>query len=233
MNDNNGRLYVIATPIGNLKDITLRALEILKEVDCIIAEDTRKTRILLNKYQINKPLLSYRDQNHTKMLPQIIAMLQSGKRLALVSDSGTPLISDPGFKLLEKITETGFLVIPIPGPSASIAALSISGLPTDCFTFLGFLPKSMGKRRKILQKFGDLDSTIILYESPFRLKRLLEDIEVSLGNRTIFIANELTKKFEKTLKGNVHDVLIRFKELSPRGEYTICIAKHSFNNPLL
>lgn len=224
---NCGTIYVVATPIGNLQDITLRAIEVLKQVDVILAEDTRKSGVLLKKHTIATPMKSYRDQNHKRVFPMIVELLQSGKNIGLISDSGTPLISDPGYKLIQGLQQLNLNVpiTPVPGPSAAIAALSISGLPTDKFTFLGFLPKGSGKRKNILETFGTLDTTLILYESPFRVKKLLSQIYDTLGNRDVFVANELTKKFERTWFGNVASLIKKFDTLQPKGEFVVLVAK--------
>lgn len=224
--DNNyGTLYVIATPIGNLKDITFRAIETLKDVDLVLAEDTRKSGILLKQYDIKTPMKSYRDQNHDRVFPEIVQLLQSGKDIGLISDSGTPLISDPGYKLIKELLEFGVTITPIPGPSAAISALSISGLPTDKFSFIGFLPKGSGKRKTLLERYGNLNNTIILYESPFRVLKLLQIILDTLGNRQICITNELTKKFERVWHGNVEALLNELSLQKMKGEFTIVIGK--------
>jgi 16S rRNA (cytidine1402-2'-O)-methyltransferase len=223
-----GEFYIVATPIGNLRDITLRAIEILKDVNMILAEDTRKTKILLDHYQIKTMVMSYRDQNHNRVFPKILHYLQQGRNLALVSDSGTPLISDPGFKLINKLLEFEIKVVSIPGPSALITALSISGLPTDNFTFLGFLPKGAAKRKKILDTFGKLETTLVIYESPFRIIKLLNQVKEKLGNRTVCVTNELTKKFEKVWRGKVNEVEEKMEKCKLKGEFTVLVAKEGF-----
>lgn len=228
--ENPGKPYIVATPIGNLKDITLRAVETLKEVDITLAEDTRKTSILLNHYKIDTNLLSYRDQNHSRVFPKILRLLQQGKNLALVSDSGTPTISDPGFKLVRDLIKFNIQIIPIPGPSATNTALSVSGFPTDNFTFLGFLPKAPGKRKKILATFGKLGTTLLIYESPFRIQKLLNQINSVLGNRNICVTNELTKKFERVWRGKVRDLTKSIGEKRLKGEFTILVAKKDFKS---
>ncbi|OGC38982.1 16S rRNA (cytidine(1402)-2'-O)-methyltransferase, partial [candidate division WWE3 bacterium RBG_13_37_7] len=200
---NFGQLYIVATPIGNLNDTTFRAIEVLKNVDLILSEDTRETLKVLRHFNMEKPQLSYRDQNHNKILPEIISLLENGKNLALVSDSGTPLISDPGFKLVRELLSKGFKVESIPGPSALISALVVSGLPTDKFAFLGFLPKGLSQQKTILETYGKLDATLIVYESPYRIKKLLETLHAVLGNRQVCIANELTKLHEKLIHGDL------------------------------
>lgn len=221
-----GKLYVLSGPIGNLADITLRALDTLKSVDFIVSEDTRETSKLLNKYQIEKSQLSYRDQNHNKVVESIVALLKDGKDLALVSDSGTPTISDPGFKLVEQIRSQQIQIVPIPGPTAVISALSVSGLPTDKFTFLGFLPKNKSSRKKVLIAYGALDATLVLYESPFRIKKLLQEIKETLGNRVVCIARELTKIHEEVITGTVEELLA--KKIMEKGEFTVLVAKESY-----
>ncbi len=225
---NKGKFFIVATPIGNLKDITFRAVETLKKANLILAEDTRKSSILLNHHQIETKMLSYRDQNHNKVFPQILQGLFNGKNIALISDSGTPLISDPGFKLISELQNNDVEIITIPGPSALIAALSISGLPTDNFSFLGFLPKSKAKRRSILKSYGKQNATIIIYESPYRVKQLLEEIETKLGNRKTFVANELTKKFEREWRGSVSKIRKQIENESLKGEFCILVAKEDF-----
>lgn len=223
-----GTLFIIATPIGNMSDITLRALDTLKEVSLILSEDTRETAKILQKYAINKPQLSYRDQNHFKVIAGIIDVLESGQNVALVSDSGTPLISDPGFKLVEDVVKKGIEVTSIPGPSALISALAVSGLPTDKFSFVGFLPKSSGQIEKILKTYGALDSTLIIYESPNRLLKLLLKIDETLGNRQVCVAGELTKMHEKLTRGKVKDVIKIFQSVPARGEYVVLVAKEKY-----
>jgi 16S rRNA (cytidine1402-2'-O)-methyltransferase len=227
-NQPKGKLYIVATPIGNLKDITLRAIETLKSVDLILAEDTRKTAILINEYEIDTKQKSYREQNRHKVIPEIKTLLLQGKNIALVSDGGTPLISDPGFNLVRELKELGVEIIPIPGPTALTAALSASGLPTDNFTFLGFLPRGKNNRKKILKKYGELDTTIIIYESPFRIKKLLSQIQETLGNRRVCVAAEITKKFESITTKKVSELVKKFKNKKNKGEFTVLIAKKDF-----
>ncbi len=218
-------LYIVATPIGNLADITYRAVEVLRFVSWILSEDTRQTKKLLDKYSITTPLKSYRDQTHFKMAGELINKLEAGASIALVSDSGTPLISDPGYKLVRSAVAAGIKVIPIPGPSAVISALSASGLPTDKFSFLGFLPKSSGQRLKLLKAYGALDSTLVVYESPNRLARLLEEIIAALGDREVCVASEMTKLYEALKVGKASQLLAEIGTNRQRGEYTVLIAK--------
>lgn len=221
-----GKLYVVATPIGNLGDITFRAVDILKMVAFVLAEDTRESKKLFIRYEINTPLISYRDQNHEKMIEKILQKLDMGLDLALISDSGTPLISDPGYKLVRHLRQLNYEIISIPGSSALTSALSISGLPTDRFVFLGFLPKSDTKRENILKEYKDLHNTIVIYESPKRLLRLLFLLKEVLGDVDIFLAKDLTKLRERHLNGNISSIIEelqiqKFAE-NPHGEF-VCI----------
>lgn len=221
---NKGKLYIVATPIGNLGDITYRAVEILKSVQFILAEDTRESIKLLNRYEINTQLISYRDQNHERMIGKILEKLDMGLNLALVSDSGTPLISDPGFKLVRQLRQMGYDIESIPGPSAVIAGLSISGLPTDRFTFLGFLPKSEKKRMEILETYLQLNTTVI-YESPKRILDLMKQIESINKDVYVVLTKDLTKKREEVIQGTVSEVLNILKERDyenmPHGEFVV------------
>lgn len=223
-----GTLYIVATPIGNLSDITLRALEVLKSVALIISEDTRETDKVLKKYEILKPQLSYRDQNHNVMFPKIINLLDLEKSVALISDSGTPLISDPGFKLVRELIKRGYNVESIPGPSAVISALVTSGFPTDKFTFVGFLPKSKNERTKIIKGYGSQDATLVIYESPFRILKLLQEIKDTLGDREVCLANEMTKIHEKFIRGKVDTLLKEVAAKQLKGEFVVLIAKEGF-----
>ena len=223
-----GNLFIIATPIGNLSDISLRALDILKEVDLILSEDTRETDKILKKYEIEKTQLSYRDQNHEMMLPKVEEFLDNNLNVALISDSGTPLISDPGYKLVRELIRKGFNIVSIPGPSAVISSLVISGFPTDKFSFLGFLPRSSGDRLKILKIYGSLDSTLVIYESPFRIEKLLKEINENLGDRFVCLANEITKIHEKVIRGRVSTVLETVGGKRLKGEFVVLIGKEGF-----
>lgn len=225
---NKGTLYIVATPIGNLSDITLRAIETLKSVNLIISEDTRETDKILKKYSISKPQLSYRDQNHNIMLPKIIDILESGSDIALISDSGTPLISDPGYKLIRELIQKKFNIISIPGPSAVISSLVSSGFPSDKFSFVGFLPKSSGERKRILKAYGNLDSTLIIYESPFRINKLLKEIQESLGDRYVCLANEMTKVYEKFSRNNVSELIKETEGKKLKGEFVVLVGKEGF-----
>jgi len=221
-----GKLYIVATPIGHLNDITYRAVEVLKTVDLILSEDTRETSKILSKYKINKPQISYTDQKHQKMIEDIINRLNMGKNIALTSDSGTPLISDPGFKLVERVKRENLDVLSIPGPSSPIAALSASGLPTDKFLFLGFLPKSKSKRQKILEGYKYFDGSLIIFESPYKVKSLLIETQKVLGNRAVSLVKDITKKFEKITTAHLDNLLN--DEIKEKGEYLLIIAKEGY-----
>lgn len=222
-----GKLYVVATPIGNLEDVTYRAINVLKSVAFILAEDTRESVKLLNKYGIDTQLVSYRDQNHERMISKVIEKLDMGLDLALISDCGTPLISDPGFKLVRDLRDLGYIVESIPGPSAVIAALSISGLPTDKFSFLGFLPKSDVKRKRLLSEYAELKSTIVLYESPKRVLSLLELFLDVFPRCTVVLAKDLTKMREEVLSGEASELIALLKERdfdnNPHGEFVVVV----------
>lgn len=216
-------LFVVATPIGNLEDITFRAVRILAEVDLIAAEDTRQTKILLTRYNINTQMTSYHKFNIKVKTPLLVNLLQQGKRIALVSDSGMPGISDPGYELIKESVGQNIRVEPIPGPSAAITALAVSGLPTDRFVFLGFLPKKPGKKRKVLENLKNEAGSIIIYESPYRVVKTLVDIEKIFGNREVSICRELTKKFEEVIRGKVGDVLEKLKDRKVKGEVVLVV----------
>ena len=218
-----GVIYIVSTPIGNLEDITLRALKTLRDVDLIAAEDTRRTRKLLSRFDIHTPLVSYFEHNELKRLDEFLSHVKRGKDIALVSDAGTPGISDPGYRLIQEAIEREIPVIPIPGPSAAIAALSIAGLPTDSFAFVGFLPKKGGKRRKLLDKLADSMWTSILYESPHRLMKTLEDLLVACGDRQIAVTRELTKAFEEVIRGTISEVIDILKGKRIKGEITLVL----------
>jgi len=217
-----GILYLVATPIGNLDDITYRAVKILGSVDLIAAEDTRKTKILLDHYTISKPMMSYYSYNEQARAPQLIEKLLAGQSIALVSDAGTPGISDPAFHIVQQALENAIAIIPIPGPAACIAALIASGLPTDRFVFEGFLPLKKGRKTKF-ESLKSESRTIIIYESPHRIIKTLTDIHTYLGSRKVVVARELTKKFEEIVRGSVQSVLIELSKKSPRGEYVVII----------
>jgi 16S rRNA (cytidine1402-2'-O)-methyltransferase len=221
-----GKLYVVATPIGNLSDMTFRAVDILQKVPFILAEDTRESKKLLEKHDIQTQLVSYRDENHDKVLEKILEKLEMGLDLALISDAGTPLISDPGYKLVRHLREANFEVIAVPGPSAVTAALSVSGLPTDRFVFFGFLPKSQTRREKIISGYKDLHNTLVFYESPKRLIGFLGTVSKVLGDVKIFLAKDISKLREEYFYGKVSEVEEVLNERNfgdnPHGEF-VCV----------
>jgi 16S rRNA (cytidine1402-2'-O)-methyltransferase len=224
-----GNLYLVATPIGNLEDITLRALRILREeVQIIACEDTRQTQKLLTHFTIRKPLISYHEHNETAQTAQILEALSRGESVALVSDAGTPLVSDPGYRVVTSAIANGYSVIPIPGASAVLAALGGSGLPTDSFRFIGFLPHKSGSRRKALEALGGDSSTVIAYESPHRILESLGDISEILGERQIVLARELTKIHEEFLRGTADSIRRKLEARgTPKGEITLVIGRGS------
>ena len=221
-----GKLYIVATPIGNLSDMTLRAIEVLKSVAFVLSEDTRESKKLLDRYEIPTQLISYRDQNHERVIGKVLEKLDMGLDLALISDAGTPLISDPGFKLVRDLREKGYDVVSIPGASAVITALSVSGLPTDRFVFLGFLPKSDERRKKLLEQYINLENTIVIYESPQRLTRLLELILNEFRDMDVYLAKDISKMREESFSGKISDVLEQLEERkfdeNPHGEF-VCV----------
>jgi len=218
-----GKLYIVATPIGNLEDITLRAIETLKSVDLIAAEDTRHTKILLDRYQIKTSTTSYFEYNKVQKTDYLIRLLKEGKSVALVSDAGTPGISDPGYKIIRAAIDGSIPIIPIPGPSGLITALTISGKPTDKFTFEGFLSNKPIKRKNQLKKLRDEKRTVVLYESPHRILKLLEDILEVYGDMEIVLTRELTKKFEEIKRDRITAILAALKNTPPRGEFIVII----------
>ncbi len=224
---NSGQLYVVSTPIGNLEDITLRAIRVLKEVDLICAEDTRTTRRLLQHYNITNRVISYYSYNERKRIPQIIEKLKQGNRVAVVSEAGTPGISDPAHRLVVAAICNDIPVIPVPGASAVLAALVASGLPTDRFVFEGFLPRKKGRQKK-LARLSEEEGTIIIFESPYRLRKTLEDIVKTFGNRYIVISREITKKYEEFIRGEAQSILTELGEQRVKGELVILIAGKNF-----
>ena len=224
VNPTEGVLYIVSTPIGNLEDITLRALRMLKEVNLIAAEDTRHTRRLLAHYEIGTPTTSYFEGNQIQKGEKLVARLKAGESIALVSDAGTPTISDPGYRLLIQCIEADIPIIPIPGPSACIAAASVAGLPLHNFTFEGFLSPKSGRRKRQLTDLREERRTLIFYESPHRIIVFLQDVLEVFGDRQVSVARELTKKFEEVFRGKVTQAIEKFQETSPRGEFTVIIA---------
>ena len=222
----SGTLYIVATPIGNLEDITFRAVRILKEADRIACEDTRQTHKLLDHYGISTPMVSYHDHNEQARSDQLIRDLEEGRNIALVSDAGTPLIADPGYRIVQKARERGIAVVPIPGPSAIITALSGSGLPTDSFAFLGFLPPKSGQRRKALEESRELGLTVVFYETPHRIEEALGDMAEVLGDPPVVLARELTKLHEEWLSGSASEVqAVLAKRGTVKGEFVVIVGK--------
>jgi 16S rRNA (cytidine1402-2'-O)-methyltransferase len=219
----SGTLYLVSTPIGNLEDLSLRAKRVLAEADLIAAEDTRHTQQLLARYEIHTPLTSYHDHNKEEKTPVLIERLRQGQTIALVSDAGTPTISDPGYYLITGCIAAGIPVSPVPGPTAPLAALAASGLPTDAFLFAGFLPRKPGARQKRLEALAPLRETLLLFESPHRLLRLLEELQLRLGDRRVAVCRELTKLHEEILRGRLSEVVERFKGKIVKGEITIVV----------
>ncbi len=216
-------LYLVATPIGNLGDITQRALDTLRAADVVVSEDTRKTGFLLKHFEISKPQISFREDNEQRTLPRIMNLLEEGKSVALVTDAGTPAISDPGFVLVRAAVQAGLALTAIPGPTALITALVISGLPVHSFTFRGFPPHKRGPRLRFLQVDVDSPHTLIFYESPYRLKAFLADAREVYGDRRAAIANDLTKMFETLYRGTLSELVERMATENLRGEYVVVI----------
>ncbi len=218
-----GTLFIVSTPIGNLEDITLRALRVLKEVSLVAAEDTRRIRKLLQAYGVRTPVVSLYDQVESKKAPLLISKIREGKDVAYVCDAGTPLVSDPGYILVRQAVADGVPVVPVPGPSAVIAALSVAGLPTDRFVFCGFPPSKAARRRAFLTSLADETGTIVFFESPRRLQACLEDLHALWGDRRAAVARELTKKFESIYRGTLSELLLRLEPETLRGEITLLV----------
>ena len=230
-NINNGTLFVVPTPIGNLEDITLRAIRILQEVDTVVCEDTRQTIKLLSHLKISKPLISFYTQNQLKRIPQIVSMLENGKNIALVSDCGTPAISDPGYYLIKEALDKNITVVPLPGACALITALVGSGLTTDSFVFLGFLKKKAGKMKKELEQAKQVEKTIVFYESPHRILKTLEICKEVFGEQTkIVLARELTKKFEEFIRGTIKEVFDVMSNREILGEFIVLVKPTQTNS---
>lgn len=218
-----GKLYIVSTPIGNLKDITLRAIETLNEVDFILCEDTRVSSVLLKQYNVIKQLISFNAVSETKKIPAIIERLLQGQSYALISDSGTPAISDPGIRLVSESVKNGIEVITIPGATALIAALTISGLPTDSFVFEGFLPQKKGRQKK-LKELSEEERTIVIYESSHRIKKLIDQLVDFFPERYVVVCRELTKKFEESWRGYPAELKEKLGEKIVKGEFVVVIA---------
>jgi 16S rRNA (cytidine1402-2'-O)-methyltransferase len=217
-----GKLYLVATPIGNLEDITVRALQVLRQASLIAAEDTRQTQKLLRRYEIAKPMVSYHEHNKLSRVSEILSALANGD-VALVSDAGTPGLNDPGYELVRAALDAGYQVSAAPGPSAPVMALVISGLPTDAFLYLGYLPRRGVERRHRLAEVRALPYTLVFLETPHRLREALEDLESSLGNRPIAVARELTKIHEEIYRGTIQQAREHFSQNEPRGEFTLVV----------
>jgi len=220
----SGQLFVVGTPIGNLEDITHRAVSTLKSVDIILAEDTRNSKKLLNAHKIETKMISYHEHSSEKEIEKIIDLLLEGKDLALISDAGTPTISDPGYGLIRDCIKHDIIIVPIPGVSAITAAMSVSGLPSDSFTFIGFLPQKKGRLKKI-EQLNNIENTVILFESPYRLEKTLNQLLDNLGNRPVVVGRELTKLYEEVIRGNLSEVIKYFSKSKVKGEIVIMIGK--------
>ncbi len=220
-------LYIVATPIGNLEDISQRALRILKEVDLIACEDTRTSGIMLKKYQIETAKISFHSYSDQGKIDQLIDLLKEGKNIALISDAGTPGISDPGFLLIQAVRQAGIAVSPIPGPSAFLTALSASGLPINHFLYLGFLPVKKG-RQTLLKKLQEEENTIVFYESPHRILKTLKEFNEYFPERKLVIARELTKIYEEFQSGSAKELLDYFSKKTPKGEFVVIMAGKDF-----
>ena len=223
----SGKLYIVSTPIGNLQDITSRALTILSSVEIIACEDTRVTKKLLHHYNIKNKLFTYNDFNSLKMSEKLVYFLEKGQNVALVSDAGTPCISDPGYRLVNNAHLKKIEVISIPGASSVQSALSISGLPSDAYFFQGFLPKKKGRKTKF-DFLSSLECSIIIFESPKRIKKTLNDIHINMGNRVISICKEISKMYEKVYLDEVKNMIDVFSTFNPKGEYVIIISKEGY-----
>ena len=220
-----GKLFVVATPIGNLEDFTFRAVETLKNVHCVFAEDTRTSKKLMTHYDIDTKLYSYHDHSSDKDIARVVNTLNEHKDVALISDAGTPTISDPGYSLMRACIDAGVDIVPIPGASALTAAISVSGLPSDAFTFIGFLPTKKGRQKKI-SFLKDLDTTIVLFESPHRLIKTLNQLKEALGERPVVVGRELTKLYEEIIRGNFSSTIDFFDSKKIKGEIVIMIGKN-------
>jgi 16S rRNA (cytidine1402-2'-O)-methyltransferase len=230
--DEKPTLFVVSTPIGNLKDITYRAVEVLNYVDLILCEDTRTSKTLLNTYDIHKPLISFHDHNKADKSSDIISYLEEGKNLAIISDAGTPGINDPGYELISEVIEKGFYVVSIPGASAILAALVVSGCLIQPFTFIGFLPRKQSHKKEVIESYITRTETLVIYESPLRVKKTLEDLYQVLGDRKLVLARELTKMFETITRTTLKASLSL--DIDTRGEYVLIVdgSKESYDDSL-
>jgi 16S rRNA (cytidine1402-2'-O)-methyltransferase len=222
-----GKLFVVGTPIGNLEDITFRAVRVLREADVVAAEDTRRTSVLLAHFEIRKPLVSCHEFNEARRSTELLQQLRDGARVAIVSDAGMPTLSDPGLRMVRSALEAGISVEIIPGPSAITAALAGSGLAAEPFLFYGFLPHKSAQRRKVLTKLAPLPWTLVFFESPHRIVKSLSDLREVLGNRRVVLARELTKKFEEFIRGDLDGLLKMLENRTAKGEITLVIEGHS------
>ena len=224
-----GKLYIVATPIGNLSDITNRALETIRQCDIVVCEDTRVSGSLLRKFDISKEMFVNENSRERAVAPVILEKLLSGKNIALVSDAGTPCISDPGFRIVRACRASGVEVVPIPGACAFVAALAVSGLPSDSFLFAGFLPPKTSARKNFFEKHKDFEHTLVFYESPYRIEKFIDDaIEVFGENRTACVAKEITKMYERFFVGSLEEIKSAFKSASTKGEFVVIIAPEGF-----
>ncbi len=226
MDDTSGKIYLVPTPIGNMGDITLRSLEILKLVDLIACEDTRHSGQLLKKLEISKRLVSYHDFNESSRAAQLLDEVRAGKSVAVITDAGSPGISDPAYRIVRTAIDNGVTVIPLPGASAIIPAITASGLPTDRFFFEGFLPHKSGARRNRLEKLKELDHTLVFYESPHRIEKTIGDILEVLGDRPMCLARELSKVYEEFIRGKASEVLAQIKRKPVKGEIVLIVRGH-------
>ncbi len=218
-------LYIVSTPIGNLEDITLRAVRILRECDLIVVEDTRTSGILLSKYNIRNRMTSFNKFNEHRRIKHILNLLKTGMDIALISDSGTPGINDPAYLLVRECVSSGIKVVPVPGPCSLITALVCSGLPTDSFTFYGFVPKKRGKKQEMMNRISQKKETAVMFESPYRLMSTLETLAEVLPGHRIVVARELTKRFEEFIRGNPSEIIDQLKDKKPKGEFVLMIGQ--------
>lgn len=224
-----GTLYVVATPIGNLADFTERAISILRKVDCIACEDTRSSSPLLKRFEIDRQLVAYHEHNEKSLAPQLADRLANGESIALISDAGTPAISDPGFRLVRECAKRKLKVCPVPGANAAIALLSASGLPTNGFLYVGFLPPKSAARKRFFEEHKDFKYSIVVYESCHRIEKFLNDAEETLGSdRTICLGREITKRFETIISGTIPEIKERMKTASKKGEFVVVIAPDGY-----
>ena len=222
-----GSLFIVSTPIGNLKDFTYRAVDVLKESDFIACEDTRSSSVLLNNYEIKKELISLNAVNEVSKIEYVLQRIRNGENCSLISDAGTPAISDPGIRIISAAIKAGITVVPVPGPTALITALTVSGLPTDSFVFEGFIPQKKGRQKKLKELTGE-ERTIVLYESTYRMEKLLNELNEYMPDRYVVICRELTKKFEECRRGMPKDLLETFNDSVNKGEFVVVIAPKSW-----